>query len=124
VHLRTCAGCAARYAELRKRSATVGRWLDDLGVELPDPNKRAVALAAVERARFRSSATGPLGSGWMRAAAVFLLMTGFAFGTGTGRAWVAGAIVRLAGDTPPPEAVRLLEWLGVSFTGCPFQRTV
>jgi hypothetical protein len=112
VHLRTCAECAARFEELRRRSTAVSGWLADLGVELPDPNKRAVALAAVERARFRSSATGPLGSGWMRAAAMILLTVGFALGTGTGRAWLAGAIVRLAGDAPPPAVARVLEWLG------------
>jgi hypothetical protein len=112
LHLRTCPECAGRLEELERTSVGVSRWLAELPVEMPDPNKRAMALAAVERTRFRRSATGPLGTGWMRAAAGILLMLGLAVGTRPGRAWVAQAVVRIYGGEPSPIAVRLVEWLG------------
>ena len=111
VHLRTCARCAARLEDMKKTSATVSTLLADLAVEMPDDNKRAVALAAVERARFRRSASGPLGSAWMRAAAAVVLMVGVAFGTSPGRAWVAGTVARVAEPAPGSLTARVVEWL-------------
>lgn len=111
-HLRTCADCAARLETLQQRSAAVSGMLAELGGEAPDPGRRAVAMAALERARVRSSATGPLGASWLRAAAIVLLLLAAAVGTRPGRAWVADAVVRIYGGNPGPIATRLVEWLG------------
>jgi hypothetical protein len=111
-HLRTCPECAGRLEELERASSSVSRLLGGLPVEMPDPNKRAVALAAMERARFRRSATGPIGTAWMRTAAGILLLLGLGFGTSPGRAWMAQAVVRIYGGEPSPIAARLVEWLG------------
>jgi len=112
LHLRSCPECAGRLEQLERASSSVSRWLDELPVEMPDPNKRAVALAAMERARFRRSATGPLGTAWVRIAAGFFLLLGLGVGTSPGRAWMAQAVVRIYGGEPSPIAARLVEWLG------------
>jgi hypothetical protein len=112
LHLRTCPECAGRLEELERTSSSVSRWLGGLPVEMPDPNKRAVALAAMERARFRRSATGPLGTAWVRIAAGIFLLLGLGVGTSPGRAWMAQAVVRIYGGEPSPIAARLVEWLG------------
>lgn len=111
-HLRTCPECAARLEGLQQRSAAVSDMLAALVGGAPDPGRRAVALAAVERARVRTSATGPLGATWLRAAAIVLLLLAAAVGTRPGRAWVAETVVRIYGGNPGPIATRLVEWLG------------
>src|SRR6185436_19082471 len=111
VHLRTCAECTARLEALRQRSAVAREWLSLLPAE-PDPARRAAAQSAMERARFRRGASGPLGAGWMKAAAAIVLMVGTGLATEPGRAFVAQGIVRAAGREPGPVATRMVEWLG------------
>jgi hypothetical protein len=111
VHLRTCGECTARLDGLRQQSASVHEWLSLLPAQ-PDPARRAAAQAAMERARFRRGASGPIGAGWMKAAAAIVLMVGLGMATEPGRAFVAGGIVRAAGRDPGPFATRMVEWLG------------
>ena len=111
VHLRTCAECAARLDGWEKKSALATDWLGLLPEDMPDDGKRAVALAAVDRARFRRRVV-PFSGPQMRAAAAVVLMLGVGLGTEPGRAFVAGGVVRLAGNAPGPLATRLVEWLG------------
>jgi hypothetical protein len=111
VHLRTCAECTARLEAMRHASATVHDWLALIPAE-PDPSRRAAAQAAMERTRFSRGASGPLGTGWMKIAAAFVLMVGTGLATEPGRAFVAEGIVRAAGREPGPFATRMVEWLG------------
>jgi|GEM_PF-1841324 len=111
VHLRTCGECTARLEGLRRQSASVHEWLSLLPAQ-PDPARRAAAQAAMERARFRRGASGPIGAGWMKAAAAIVLMVGLGMATEPGRAFVANGIVRAAGRDPGPIATRMVEWLG------------
>jgi hypothetical protein len=110
-HLRTCAECTGRLDGFQQKSALVSDWLKLLPEAMPDDGKRAVALAAVDRARFRRRAV-PFSSGAMRAAAAVVLMLGVGLGTAPGRAFVAGGVVKLAGRDPGPLARRMVEWLG------------
>src|SRR3954470_8215365 len=89
VHLRTCEDCAARHEALRQKAAAVRAALELIPGQVPDPNRRAIALAALDRARFRASATGPLGLGWMKVAASVVLLIGLGLSTEPGRAFVA-----------------------------------
>jgi hypothetical protein len=111
VHLRTCGDCEARLEALRQKSAVAREWLSLLPAE-PDPSRRAAAQSAMERARFRRGASGPIGSGWMKAAAAVVLMVGTGLATEPGRAFVAQGIVRAAGRDPGPVATWMVEWLG------------
>ncbi|HEX6750368.1 MAG TPA: hypothetical protein VF092_23950 [Longimicrobium sp.] len=111
-HLRTCAECTARLEAYQQKNAVVKEWLSLLPAAMPDDGKRAVALAAVDRARFRRRRMAPLTSPSLRAAAAVLLLLGVGLGTEPGRAFVAGGVVRLAGREPGPLATRLVEWLG------------
>jgi len=111
VHLRTCGECTTRLEGLRQKSAVAREWLSLLPAE-PDPSRRAAAQSAMERARFRRGASGPIGSGWMKAAAVAVLMVASGLATEPGRAIVAQGIVRAAGRDPGPVATRMVEWLG------------
>lgn len=111
-HLRTCAECAGRLHAFQQKSAVVSEWLGLLPEAMPDDGKRAMALAAVDRARFRRRRAMPFSSAPMRAAAAVVLMLGVGLGTEPGRAFVAGGVVRLAGNAPGPLATRLVEWLG------------
>jgi hypothetical protein len=112
VHLRTCAECAARADELRRKSALAAGWLSALDAGAPDPSRRAAAQAAMERARFRRPSSAPLGTPWMKAAAAVVLMVGGGLATEPGRAFVAQGIVRAAGRDPGPVATWMLERLG------------
>ncbi|HEX2078768.1 MAG TPA: hypothetical protein VHG08_13690, partial [Longimicrobium sp.] len=77
--------------------AALPAWLADLD-EPVSGERRAQAMAAVERARFRRPAASGWGSrGMLAAAATVALMLTVAFGTPPGRAWVGGAA----------------EWLGI-----------
>jgi hypothetical protein len=109
VHLRTCEACAGRLEEMRKRADAVRSLLEQLPGQEPDPNRRAVALAALDRARFRGPAGGPR---WLRAAAAVTLMIGGGLATEPGRAFVAQGIVRTAGSEPGDLGTRLVRWLG------------
>ncbi|HEX8673893.1 MAG TPA: hypothetical protein VF710_18490 [Longimicrobium sp.] len=111
-HLGQCAACSAQLAELERRSATVSALIGELPVQLPDSGKRAVALAAMDRARLRSSATGPLsGRVLLRAAAVFMLALLGAMTTQSGRAWVSDRVEAVAGDNPGPLLAGVLRML-------------
>jgi hypothetical protein len=111
-HLRTCAQCTARLESYQGKSAVVSEWLKLLPAEMPDDGKRAVALAAVDRARFRRRSSAPFASAPMRAAAAVVLLLGVGLATEPGRAFVAQGVVKLAGREPGPVATRLVEWLG------------
>jgi len=112
IHLEQCPACAERLADMRRRSDTVREMIALLPVELPDAGKRAVALAALERTRTRRSASGPLGSGFLRAAAIIAVILAAGLATRPGRALVTDAVREVAGDRPGPLAVRLLGILG------------
>lgn len=94
-HLAHCPECRARTEALRARFSAASGWLASLD-RAPSDQRRALAMAAVERARFRR----PAGAGWDRrgllaaAASIALLLT-VAFGTPPGRAWVGTAAERL-----------------------------
>lgn len=112
LHLARCPGCMLQLAELERRSASVRALLGELPVELPDPSRRAVVLAAMDRARFRGSASGPLNGGLvLRAAAVATLALMGAMTTQSGRAWVSDRVEAVAGDNPGPLAGGLLRLL-------------
>lgn len=110
-HLRTCAGCTARLEGFQQKSALAKEWLDLLPAEMPDPNKRAVALAALDRTRFRRRSV-PLATAWMKAAAAIVLLVSVGMATEPVRAFVARGVVRLGGGEPGSAARRLVEWLG------------
>lgn len=111
-HLAHCAACTAQLAELERRSATVSALIGELPVQLPDSGRRAVALAAMDRARLRSSATGPLsGKVLLRAAALFMLALLGAMTTQPGRAWVSDRVEAVAGDNPGPVLAGILRML-------------
>lgn len=112
IHLDQCPACAERLADMRRRSDTVREMIALLPVELPDAGKRAVALAALERTRTRRSASGPLGSGFLRAAAIIAVILAAGLATQPGRALMTDAVHEVAGDRPGPLAVRLLGILG------------
>ncbi|HSU15450.1 hypothetical protein [Longimicrobium sp.] len=109
-HLRTCAACTARLEGYERKSATVSEWLHLLPAAMPDDGKRAVALAAVDRARFRRRGVASFSSTPMRAAAAVVLFLAVTLATEPGRAFVAHGVVKLAG--PGPVSTRLAEWLG------------
>src|SRR3954454_7677248 len=96
VHLRTCAECTARMEGLRQQSAAVHEWLSLIPAH-PDPARRAAAQSAVERARFRRGASGPIGSAWMKAAAAVVLLVGLGMGTEPGRAFGGNGVVGAGG---------------------------
>jgi hypothetical protein len=100
LHLTACAECAARLDNMQGRSKSVSAWLGDLDVPTPDDEKRALAMAAVERARFRARSHAWGGRPALAAAAMVAMMLTVAFGTPPGRAWVSGAMERLGGVFP------------------------
>lgn len=111
-HLANCPACAAELAALERRSATVSALIGELPVHLPDAGKRAVALAAMDRARLRSNATGPLsGKVLLRAAAVIMLALLGAISTQSGRAWVSDRVETVAGENPGPLLAGVLRML-------------
>lgn len=100
LHLTACAECASRLQAMQSRSRQVTAWLGDLDVPAPDDEKRALAMAAVERARFRARSHAWGGRPALAAAAMVALMLTVAFGTPPGRAWVSSAVERLGGVFP------------------------
>ncbi|HEX8831335.1 MAG TPA: hypothetical protein VF705_09230 [Longimicrobium sp.] len=112
LHLGQCPACATRLAELERRSAAVRAMIAELPVELPDPGKRALALAALDRTRVRRSATGPLNGGMvLRAAVIATLALLATLSTQTGRAWVSDRVEDVAGDTPGTFAAGIIRLL-------------
>jgi hypothetical protein len=111
-HLRTCAGCTSRLDGFQQKAALAREWLGLLPAEMPDPGKRAVALAAVDRARFRRRPTGVMGTAWIKAAAAVVLLVSVGLATEPIRGMVARGVVRLGGNEPGSAAVRMAEWLG------------
>lgn len=110
-HLRTCAGCTARLEGFQQKSALAKEWLDLLPAEMPDPGKRAVALAALDRARFRRRRV-PVPPAWMKAAAAVVVLVSVGMATEPGRAFMARGVVLCCGGEPGSAAARLVEWLG------------
>ncbi|HET7233447.1 MAG TPA: hypothetical protein VFJ16_25780, partial [Longimicrobium sp.] len=110
-HLRTCAACTSRLEGFQQKSTLAKEWLSLLPAEMPDPNKRAVALAALDRARFRRRSV-PLAGAWMKAAAAVVLLVSVGMATEPMREFVARGVVRLGGNEPGSAAARLVEWLG------------
>lgn len=101
-HLDGCAECAARLQGMQSRAGALSSWLGALDEPASDERK-ALAMAAVERARFRSRASGAWGDRRMLAAAamVALLLT-VSFGTLPGRAWMGDVAERLGIGRPDP----------------------
>jgi hypothetical protein len=110
-HLRLCDACTTRLEGFQQKSALAKEWLDLLPAEMPDPGKRAIALAALDRARFRRR-TVPLASAWMKAAAAVVLLVSAGMATEPMRAFVARGVLRVGGNEPGSAAARLAEWLG------------
>ena len=112
LHLQNCPDCATRLGEMERHSATVKARIGELPVELPDPGRRAVALAAMDRARVRRSATGPLSAGMLlRAAAVAALALLGTLTTQSGRAWVSDRVEAVAGTfTVPLSSTKSYAW--------------
>lgn len=103
-HLEACAECSARLQAMQSRAGSVSAWLGALDEPAGDERK-ALAMAAVERARFRSRGAGAWsgGRGMLAAAAMVALLLTVSFGTPPGRAWVSGVVERL-GIGPAPRA--------------------
>jgi hypothetical protein len=100
LHLTACAECAARLEAMQGRSRHVTAWLGELDAPVPDDEKRALAMAAVERARFRARPHAWASRPGLAAAAMVALLLTMAFGTPPGRAWVGQAVERLGGAFP------------------------
>jgi hypothetical protein len=107
-HLEGCAECAARLSAMQTRASAVSAWLG--GVDEPaSDERRALAMAAVERARFRSRASHGWGSRPMLAAAAMVaMMLTVAFGTPPGRAWVGSAAERLGIGRPAERSMEVV----------------
>jgi hypothetical protein len=113
LHLGQCTACSTRLAELQRRSESVRAAIGVLPVQLPDPGKRALALAAMDRTRVRRSATGPLSAGMvLRAAVIATLALLATLSTQTGRAWVSDRVEAVAGENPGPFFAGIIGALG------------
>jgi hypothetical protein len=112
-HLQACPACEERLRVLRHESDTVSAWITEIPVALPDDGKRALALAAVERARFRRRplAAAFAGGALLKVAASVAVLLAVALGTTPGRSWVGDRVQALAGANPGPLAARVLQWL-------------
>lgn len=107
-HLTYCGDCRQRMDALRAGFGAASKWLAVLD-PAPDDARRALAMAAVERARFRRRAPAAWNrSGMLAAAASVALLLTVAFGTPNGRAWVGDAAERL-GIGPRPVRVQEAE---------------
>jgi hypothetical protein len=111
-HLRTCAACTARLEGFQQKAALAREWLGLLPAEMPDPGKRAVALAAVDRARFRRRGTGVMATAWVKAAAAVVLLVSVGLATEPMRGIVARGVTQVGGSEPGSAAARIAEWLG------------
>jgi hypothetical protein len=95
LHLTVCAECQARLHDMQSRASLVSGWLGALDAAPVADERRALAMAAVERARFRARSHAWGGRPALAAAAMVALMLTVAFGTLPGRAWVGSAAERL-----------------------------
>lgn len=111
-HLVECERCAATAEALRERSRAVSGWIAEIPVALPDPGKRALALAAIERAASRPPARPRYLTPMLRVAAMVVVLLGVTFGTSRGREWAGDQTLRLAGPNPSGAAGALLVLLG------------
>ncbi|HEX6040063.1 anti-sigma factor family protein [Longimicrobium sp.] len=110
LHLAVCADCSARLQSLQDRGRLVSSFLAELDTPPVADEQRALAMAAVQRARFRARPVWVSRPGLAAAAIVALLLT-VTFGTPPGRAWVSAAVERLGGTVPgqaAPEAAIVL----------------
>jgi hypothetical protein len=98
-HLAACAECAARLEAMQSKSASVHAALAFLGEAEAPTYRRAATQEAMDRARFRGSATAPISSrvAWRAAAAVLVLASVVGFGTEPGQAFVRNTVGRLTG---------------------------
>ncbi|HEX6912943.1 MAG TPA: hypothetical protein VF142_21215 [Longimicrobium sp.] len=99
LHLTACTECASRLQAMRDRAHVLSDWLGELDAPLPD-ERRALAMAAVQRARFRARPAAWAGRPALAAAAMVALMLTVTFGTPPGRAWVSAVVERLEGVSP------------------------
>jgi hypothetical protein len=99
-HLEVCGECSARLQGMQSRAGAVSSWLGALD-QPPGDERKALAMAAVERARFRSRGAGAWGDRRMLAVAatVALLLT-VSFGTLPGRALMSAMAERLGLGSP------------------------
>jgi anti-sigma factor RsiW len=114
-HLAGCPECARRREAMEARAAAVHGLLADLIAPAPGAERRAAALAAVERARFRGprfTASPAAKSALLQAAGIAGLLLAVGMGTRPGRAWMAETVEAISGDPPGPVATRVLDWLG------------
>ena len=84
-HLSRCEECSARAEQMTTDSREVSALLADLPVRMPDPSRRALALAAIERTRARRRFAPAGGGALLRAAAT----AGRLQATSAGLAWPA-----------------------------------
>jgi hypothetical protein len=99
-HLEGCAECTARMVAMQACAGALPAWLEAVDEPLAD-ERRALGMAAVERARFRSRARHGWGSrGSLAAAAMIAMLLTVAFGTPPGRAWMGSAAERLGLGRP------------------------
>lgn len=113
LHLGQCTACSTRLTEVQRRSDAVRAAIGELPVQLPDPGKRALALAAMDRTRVRRSATGPLSAGMvLRAAVIATLALLATLSTQSGRAWVSDRVEAVAGENPGPFFAGIIGALG------------
>jgi hypothetical protein len=99
-HLEVCGECSARLQGMQSRAGAVSSWLGALDQPAGDERK-ALAMAAVERARFRRRGAGA----WadrrtLAAAAMIALLLTVSFGTLPGRAWMSAVAERLGVGRP------------------------
>lgn len=101
-HLRACARCGDRTAELRTRASSASAALGALGESIPvDPVARARALAAVQRAARQPTAPRH-STGWARrAAAALAILVAGSLAVSPLRAWV---LDRWTSETTAPAA--------------------
>lgn len=112
-HLLRCEECSARAEQIRTESRAVSALLAEIPVRMPDPSRRALALAAMERAGARRPRAVPLAShSLLRAAALVGLLFLVAMTTQPVRAWVGDRVERLVGPRPGAVGALLLDWLG------------
>lgn len=104
VHLEACAECAARLRGMQSHAGSVASWLGALDTPASDERK-ALAMAAVERARFRRRPSTVWSRGTLAAAAMIALMLTVSFGTVPGRALMGNVAERLGLGRPDPRPV-------------------
>lgn len=99
LHLAVCAECAARLEGMRERGNLVSAFLAELDAPVSD-EQRALAMATLQRARFRARPAAWVSRPGLAAAAMVALLLTAAFGTPPGRAWVSAAVERLGMARP------------------------